>query len=352
MMKNAFALTSGRRVFLSQHIGDVSDADNAAYFARSAAGFQRLLRLEPQAVACDMHPDYPTTAFARDLAERRGLPLIRVQQHHAHVVSCLAEHGREGPAIGVSWDGAGYGEDGAIWGGEFMVADRRSYRRRCHLAYVPLPGGDQAVLNPVRMAASHVASALGPEEALRRLGALTREGECELVLRVIEREAFSPPTSSAGRLFDAVSALLGVRARATYDGQPAAELEACCAPEAQGAYPFAFEGDDISVAPIWAAICADLDRGEAVGGIAMRFHRTMAEVIVEGCRRLRDEEGLDVVALSGGVMQNRTLLGLAVPALRAEGFEVLLQSRVPPNDGGLCLGQAACALARLRNASS
>ncbi len=347
MMKNAFALTSGRRVFLSQHIGDVSDADNAAYFARSVREFSRLLRVEPEVLACDMHPDYPTTAFAREMAERRGLPLLQVQQHHAHVVSCLAENGREGPAIGVSWDGAGYGEDGAVWGGEFMVADRRGYRRRYHLAYVPMPGGEQAVLNPVRMAASHLACALGPQEALRRLGPAMREGECDLALRVMGREAFSPPTSSAGRLFDAVAALLGVRRRATYDGQPAAELEAHCAPEAEGAYPVAFEGDEISVAPTWAAICGDLDRGEEPGAVAMRFHRAMAGVILEGCRRLREEEGLGVVALSGGVMQNRTLLALAVPALRAEGFEVLLQSRVPPNDGGLCLGQAACALARL-----
>jgi hydrogenase maturation protein HypF len=347
MMKNTFALTSGRRVFISQHIGDVSDADNAAYFARSFRAFSLLLRLEPELVVCDMHPDYPTTEFARELTARRGLPLVQVQQHHAHIASCLAEHGRGGPVIGVSWDGSGYGEDGAVWGGEFMVADRARYERRHHLEYVPLPGGEQAIVNPCRLAVAHLAHALGPEEARARMAPVMREGECELVLKVMEMPDFSPPTSSAGRLFDAASALLGVCLRTTYEGQAACELEARCEGEPDGSYAFDYDGDEIRLALLWRGICDDVDAGLGVGAVAAKFHATMARLIVETCRRLRGETGLRTVAMSGGVMQNRTLLGLAVPALEADGFEVLLQRRVPPNDAGLCLGQAACAFARL-----
>jgi len=347
MLKNAFALTSGRRAFLSQHIGDVSDADNALDFAQSVERFCRLLRLEPEAVACDLHPDYPTTAFARELSEQRGLPLVQVQQHHAHVVSCLAENGRAGPVIGVSWDGSGYGEDAAVWGGEFLVCGRRDFERRYHLDYVPMPGGEQAVRQPWRMGLSHLAHALGAEEALARMRRHAGERELHLALRTMALREFSPPTSSAGRLFDAVAAVLGVRTLASYEGQAACELEACADAGSTGCYGFGYDGPRITLAELFGGLCRDLDRGEGPGAISARFHATVARLIVETCRRLRGETGIAVAALSGGVMQNRTLLGLAVPALEADGFEVLLHARVPPNDGGLCLGQAACALARL-----
>jgi len=349
MMKNTFALTSGRRVFISQHIGDVSDADNAAYFARAFEEFSRLLRLKPQLVVCDMHPDYPTTEFARELSRARGLPLIQVQQHHAHVVSCMAENGVRGPVIGVAWDGSGYGEDGAVWGGEFLIADRRQYRRCYHLEYVPLPGGEQAVLNPCRMAVAHLARALGPDEARKRMAPIMGERECELTLRVMGMPEFSPPTSSAGRLFDAVSALLGVRARASYEGQAACELEAVCTPGAAEAYEFGYDGDLVLVGPLFRGICEDMDAGLPVPVIASRFHATGARIIIGTCLCLRAEEGLGMVALSGGVMQNRTLLSIVVPALEGAGFRVLLQTVVPANDAGLSLGQAASALSRLQS---
>ena len=351
MLKNTFALTTGRRVFLSQHIGDVSDADNAEHFGRSLDDFSRLLRIEPQVVACDMHPDYPTTAIAAETARRLGLRLIQVQQHHAHIVACLAENGHRGPVIGVSLDGSGYGEDGAVWGCEFMVADRLDYERRLHLEYVPLPGGEQGVRNPCRMAAAHVAHAMGRDEALRRLGPQMAEGECELALDVMEKPAFSPPTSSAGRLFDAVAALLGVRTRATYEGQAACELEAHCAAEGAGSYPFGYDGIEILAGDLIRGVCQDLDRGVDIGVIARRFHNTVIRIIVDACARLREGGGPDVVALSGGVMQNRTLLAGVAPELEAAGFEVLVHTLVPPNDGGLALGQAACALARLKQES-
>jgi hydrogenase maturation protein HypF len=348
MLKNAFAITLGRRVFLSQHIGDVSDADNAAYFAESVHAFLKLLRIEPEVVACDMHPDYPTTGYARELCARDDLPLVQVQQHHAHIASCLAENGEDGPVIGVSWDGTGYGEDGAVWGGEFIVADRAGYERRYHLAYVPMPGGEQAVHQPWRMAAAHLARWLGEAEARRRLKADVGGRDVELALKAAAMERFSPMTSSAGRLFDAVSALLGVRLTATYEGQAACELEALCADGSTGCYEFGYHGEEVDPAGVFAGICGDLDDGVAVEEIAARFHSTMAAVIAGTCRKLRDETGLGTVALSGGVMQNRTLVAEAVAGLRDSGFRVLLHSRVPPNDGGLCLGQAACALARIR----
>jgi len=347
MLYNTFALTTGRRVFLSQHIGDVSDADNASHFARCFESFSRLLRLQPQVIACDMHPDYPTTAFARELSARLGLELVQVQHHHAHIASCLAENGCDGPAIGVSMDGTGYGEDGTIWGGEFMVADMAACTRAYHLECVPMPGGDQAVEHTDRMAVSHLAHALGPEEALRRMGPVMEEGLCRLTLQVMDTPRFSPATSSCGRLFDAVSALLGIRRLATYQGQAACELEACCCEGEQGAYEFGYDGQSILLGGILQGICADLDSGSPTGVIAARFHNSVAAIIVETCIRVRRERGMSRVALSGGVMQNRYLLRRAVPALRAKGFEVLTHSVVPPNDAGISLGQAACAIARM-----
>jgi len=346
MWKNTFCLTSGRRAFLSQHVGDVSDADNAAYFAETVERFSELLRLEPEVVACDMHPDYPTTAFARELARRRGLPLVEVQHHHAHVAACLAENGRRGPVIGVSMDGTGYGEDGAVWGGEFLVADRRGYERRYHLEYVPMPGGEQAIVQPDRMALAHLAHALGAEAALERMAPVMGEEACRALLGVAGSREFSPLTSSCGRLFDAVAALLGVRRRVTYEGQAACELEAICDEAERGAYEFSYSGQGILLAAVLRGICEDLERGAPAALIAARFHNTVSAMIVQTCRRLRQETGIGEVAMSGGVMQNRFLLSRAAPALEREGFCVLLHARVPPGDGGICLGQVACAIAR------
>jgi len=350
MWKNTFALTTGRRAFLSQHVGDVSDADNAAYFAETFRKFSELLRLQPEVVACDMHPDYPTTAFARELAREHGLALVQVQHHHAHVASCLAEHRRAGPVIGVSMDGTGYGEDGAVWGGEFLVADLKDYERRYHLQYVPMPGGEQAVLQPDRMALAHLARAMGPDNALERMAPSMGEGTARTLLGIMDREQFSPRTSSCGRLFDALAALLGVRHRVTYEGQAACELEAISAEGEPGAYDFDYGEDDILLGGIVRGACEDSDNGAPAETIAARFHNTIAAIIVETCRRLRRETGIREVAMSGGVMQNRLLLSLAVPVLEKEGFGVLLQTAVPPNDGGICLGQVACAIARAADA--
>jgi hydrogenase maturation protein HypF len=351
MWKNTFALTTGRRAFLSQHIGDVSDADNARHFADTFRRFSDLLRLEPEVVACDLHPDYPTTRFARALAEERDLTFVQVQHHHAHLVSCLAENRSAGPAIGVSMDGTGYGEDGCVWGGEFMVFDGAGYERKYNLSYVPMPGGEKAVLEPTRMALSHLAAASGAHKVLERAESLMDRSRARALLNIRDDRSFSPLTSSCGRLFDAVAAILGVRTEITYEGQAACELEAICDAGEEDSYEFEIGSDDIPVTPVIRSVCRDMDAGTPPPTIAARFHNTISGIIVQTCRRIREETGIDRVALSGGVMQNRTLLRRTVPALEDHGFDVLLQTRVPPNDGGICLGQAAVALARSESSS-
>ncbi|MFP4028589.1 MAG: carbamoyltransferase HypF [Candidatus Brocadiia bacterium] len=347
MLKNTFALTSGNRSFLSQHIGDVSDADNARHFEKTFRTFSSLLNLEPEAIICDLHPDYPTTAFARRIADERDLPLLQVQHHHAHTAATLAEHRITDRVIGVSMDGAGYGTDEAIWGGEFLVADLLSCERAFHISYVPMPGGEQAVWEPDRMALSHLTKAIGPEEATRRMKDFVEPKKCDALLNLLDKAEFSPSTSSCGRLFDAVAALLDVRHTITYEGQAACELEAIADESECSSYDFSWENDQIGPSPVMVAICEDIDKKTNPAIIAARFHNAVSKMIVEGCRRIRSRTGLDHVALSGGVMQNRLLVNRTVPALEAEDFDVLVRRRVPPNDGGICLGQAACALARL-----
>lgn len=349
MLKNTFALTTGRRAFLSQHLGNVSDADSAQHFEGTFRRFSRLLKLEPEAVVSDMHPDYPTTRFAERLAEEKHIPHLQVQHHHAHIASCLAENGRRGPVIGVAMDGTGYGPDGTIWGGEFLVADLAGYERAYHLGRARMPGGEQAVHNPDRMAASYLSRLLGGDEAVERMAPTMGERECRLALQVAEKESFSPLTSSCGRLFDAIAALLDVRHTVTYRGQAAMELEAQCADDEDGAYEVEFDGTEIGLGPLFRGICRDLDEGLETGVIAARFHNTLSRVIVEGCRRLRRDRGIETVALSGGSMQNGRLLEMVIPALRDDGFDVLVHTRVPPGDGGLCLGQAACVIERLNS---
>ena len=346
MLSNTFAVTSGRRAFISQHIGDVSDADNARHFARTFDRFCALLKLKPELVACDLHPDYPTTAFARELAEAEGLTLTQVQHHHAHAASCLVENGCTEEAIAVTFDGTGCGTDGAIWGGEFLVAGLGQFSRCYHFEYVPMPGGEEAVRNPDRMALAHLMNAFDSEEAVRRMSPVMGEQRCRLILEVAGKRQFSPPTSSCGRLFDAVCSLLGFRHWITYEGQAACELEMHCADGEAGRYDYGYEDDAVLVKGILAGVCRDIDGGVTRERIAARFHNTIAEIVAETCSRIRRDVGLSRVVLSGGVMQNRYLLSAAVPALQRSGFEVLLHSVVPPNDGGICLGQAAVALAR------
>jgi hydrogenase maturation protein HypF len=349
-LKGTFALGRGRHAFLSHHLGDLDHFDAYRAFTRDVGLYEQLLAIRPEVLAHDLHPDYASTRYAR---QRRPDALVAVQHHHAHVASCMAEHGLVEPVLGVAFDGTGYGSDGAVWGGEFLIADYRQFRRAAHLRYVGLPGGDQAIREPWRMAVAHLLDA----------GAATTPLEQRLappalrtITRMLERRLNSPPTSSAGRLFDAVAALAGVRDRVSYEGQAAVELEWLATPTApDGVYPFdlqeAREGEPaepvlvIDTRPLIRAVADDARRGTSPALIARRFHSTLVEVIAAVCGRLRRASGLEAVALSGGVFLNALVTGEVCARLQREGFRVYRQRLVPPNDGGLSLGQLAIAAA-------
>jgi hydrogenase maturation protein HypF len=347
-LKNTFCLTRDEHAFVSHHIGDLENYETLQAFEDGVAHFERLFRVTPTAVAHDLHPDYLATRYARERARIDGLPALGVQHHHAHIAACLAEHGwADGPVIGVALDGTGYGTDGAIWGGEVLVADYVTFDRLVHLAYVPLPGGDKAVREPWRVALSWLAAAGIPWDEdlppVRAAGATERA----VVRRQIETGLNAPPTSSAGRLFDAVAALAGVRVRVNYEAQAAIALEALSDPAELGAYPLPMDGDLWDARPLVRAVVADVRAGVAPSLVGARFHNGLADAVVAACQVARTRSGVATVALSGGVWQNVTLLAAALSRLDAAGFQTLIHRQVPANDGGLALGQAAVAARRL-----
>jgi hydrogenase maturation protein HypF len=336
-LKSTIALARERRVFLSHHIGDLGHYDAYRSFVQAVEHVGRLFEITPEVVAHDLHPDYRSTVFARELAEERGLAAIAVQHHHGHVASCLADNGVDGPVIGVAFDGTGYGTDATVWGGEVLVADRVSFTRVGWLAPVPLPGGDAAVREPWRMAASYL-DVLGEPDPLPGL-----EDRWAPVQAMARGGLNSPPTSSAGRLFDAVAAVVGLRHVATYEGQAAIELEAIVDADETSAYPARLDGTVIVGADLVAAALADVRRRVAPGVVAARFHRGLAAAVAACCDRVRADTGIATVALSGGVFANVVLLGELARLLGDAGFGVLRHRRVPCNDGGICLGQAVVA---------
>jgi hydrogenase maturation protein HypF len=351
-LKNTFCLTKGTYAFLSQHIGDMENYETFASYQSSIQHFQRLFRVEPRAVAYDLHPNYLATRYALELAAERGLRKVPVQHHHAHVASCMAENGVTEPVIGVAFDGTGYGSDGRIWGGEFLLADYRRFRRLAHFQYVPLSGGEAAIKRPYRMAVSHLLSALGEEvlELPLPLWSALEPGELALVRRLMMAGVNSPLTSSCGRLFDAISALVGVRGVVNYEGQAAIELEMLAAEGVDDAYDWRLLRRSpmiIDPAPLLRGVVADLLAGVDVGVISARFHNTIAGIVATVCGAARQKTGVARVALSGGCFQNVYLLGRTIDALEREGFQVLIHHLVPANDGGIALGQAVVANARL-----
>jgi hydrogenase maturation protein HypF len=344
-LKSAFCLTRGDRAFMSQHIGDLANVETVASMEESVAHLERLLEIEPEMVAHDLHPDYLSTA----LAERLPLRRVAVQHHHAHLASCMAENGLRGEAIGVIFDGTGYGLDGAIWGGEFLTGGYRGFQRRGHLCYLRLPGGDAAVKEPYRMALAalhrlHGDRLFDQELAVVKLLPAEQRG---LFLRMLERGLNSPLTSSCGRLFDAVAGLIGVRSHVSYEGQAAMELEALAERgRAQDAYPYQIHSGEplqLDLLPCVAVIADDLLKGREKGDIAAAFHLTLAIAVADLCSRIRNETGLGRVVLSGGVFQNRLLTEEVAELLSQGGFQVFCHRLVPPNDGGLALGQAMIA---------
>lgn len=351
-MKNTLCLLRGSDAFLSQHIGEIDSLEALNYYRETLGHLAHLFKIEPQVVAHDLHPDYRTTRLAQDLAAERGLQTVGVQHHHAHIAACLAEHGMSGRVIGIALDGTGYGTDGAIWGGEILTASVSGFERVAHLEYLPLPGGEAAIHRPYRIAWGYLLTTLGSVPSLPALSSFS-EQEKAVVARQIERGINSPVTSSCGRLFDAVAAMLGVCTRATFEAQPAISLElaARAANLAQiECYPLHSDEDGIiRVGNMLAAITSDLLTGRALPDIAAAFHITLAAKLVEMVRMVHQKTALDTVALSGGVFQNRLLLRLIRDMLRESGFQVLSHRQVPANDGGLSLGQAVVALHKMEH---
>ncbi len=347
--KNTFCLTRDNFAFVSQHIGDMENMETLEHFENTIALYKRLFRIEPEFIAHDMHPEYLPTKYAVELAEKEGIELVPVQHHHAHIASCMAENGVEVPVIGVAFDGTGYGTDGHIWGGEFLVGDYTEFRRMDYLEYLPLPGGAQAIKKPYRTAIGYLL-ALGIELD-RQLAFLKNvdPGEIDIIQGQIEQGINAPLTSSMGRLFDAVSALIGVRGVIEYEAQAAIDLETLAgkAINESARYPFSVTKNEdintIKVHDLLAAIVNDLHNRTPRARIAARFHNTVAQMILEICQKISPKTGINGVALSGGVFQNRLLLRKAVDLLESAGFEVYTHRQVPCNDGGISLGQVAIA---------
>ncbi len=351
--KNTFALLTGRYAFVSQHIGDLENAETLDAYERTLELYERLFRIEPRIVAYDLHPEYLSTKWALQL----DLPKVGVQHHHAHIVSVTAEHGIDTPVIGIAFDGTGYGTDGHIWGGEVLVGDWAGFERFAHLAEVPLVGGAAAIRRPARMAVATLdAFGLLDHPGAEPLRDRLADGEEALLLRMIERGVNSPPTSSMGRLFDAIAAITGVADDARYEGEAAILLEASADLTAEGAYEFGIHGGGsdargggalvLDPAPVLSAVLDDLAAGVSAGVVAMRFHRAVARSIVSVASKASAATGIRHVALAGGVFMNRIVLGQAMRDLAAAGLQPLTHVKLPMNDGAVSFGQAVSAWAR------
>ncbi len=349
-LKNTFCVTNKNYAFLSHHIGDMENYETLKSFEQGVEHFEKLFRVKPEAFACDMHPNYLATRYALERAERENLPTFNIQHHHAHIASCMAEHGLDGahPIIGVSFDGTGYGDDGAIWGGEILIADYKSYQRAYHLEYFPLPGGDAAIKKPARTALALLWS-LGLEWD-ERLDSVTEFcAEDQVILHMqLERKINTPMTSSMGRLFDAAAALAGVRQKVNYEGQAAIEFESLVDETERGSYSFGLNQDKVEVRSVIEALIKDVMAGVHISKISARFHNGLAESVREVCMKIKSETGINEVALSGGVWQNITLLRRTLSLFENTGFRVYIHREVPTNDGGLSLGQAVIAATKMR----
>jgi len=351
-LKNTFCLTRDNYAFVSQHIGDMENLETLEHFEDTVALYEHLFRAEPTVIACDMHPDYLATHYATNRAKTESKALFVVQHHHAHIASCLADNAwdqKAGPVIGVAMDGTGYGTDGCIWGGEFLIADYGSFERFGHLQYMPLPGGDAATRKPYRMALACLYHSLGRIPDLPFVADVPQQ-EMGVIRQMVERGIKTPLTSSCGRLFDAVSALLGICLESSYEAQAAIELEMAADNLSDCetvAYPFSIGSDEgmriVRLDALFEAVAEAVGAGRSPSEISAGFHGTVARMIVQMCELAREETGLHTVALSGGCFQNRHLLRLVVEELTVQEFQVLLHHQVPCNDGGLSLGQALVA---------
>lgn len=366
-LKNTICLLKNDHAFLSHHIGDLENSETLSSFELAVSHLSRVLEVRPEAIAYDLHPDYLSTQWA---LVQKNIPKIGIQHHHAHIVSCLAENQREDRVIGLALDGTGYGTDGKIWGGEVLLADPQSFKRVAHFVYRPMPGGTLAIREPWRMAIAYLWYAyisqkgLPPEEEafqawisrLPFVQSLEKEKWMSLV-HILSKSTFPfPETSSLGRLFDGVSALVGLRTRNTFEGQAAMELEMAMEDKQTGEYPFLLKEEEemvlITPDPLILGIYEDIVRGRSIGEISIKFHWTVVGIFVKLCLLLRDRYHLNTVAFSGGCFQNRFLFENLLQLLKKQDFEVLYHRQVPPNDGGLSLGQAVSAAYQLQSLDS
>ncbi|TFB08713.1 carbamoyltransferase HypF [Candidatus Atribacteria bacterium MT.SAG.1] len=348
-LKNTISFSKENYVFLSQYLGDLKSVETLNFLKESIENLEKIFRVNPETIACDLHPDYLSTQFAEEIGAKKGLKVVKVQHHHAHIVSCMAENNIKEKVMGVAYDGTGYGDDGKIWGGEFLLCDLKKYFRVGHLKYYPLPGGDKAIEEPWRMAYSYLYSIYGPKAKTLDIDFNHRMDydKLSIIEKMIDKNINSPLTSSCGRLFDAASSLIGIRDEINYEGQAAMELESLCASGIKERYKFCIykEGKEFIIDPkeIFVDIIEDLKKGIDKKVMAAKFHNTVAEFTLNLCGKIRENNGINKIALSGGVFQNRYLTEKIISLLERDNFRVYTQRKVPPNDGGISLGQAVVA---------
>jgi hydrogenase maturation protein HypF len=356
-LKNTFCIVRDRYAFLSHHIGDMENAETYQSFVDGISHYEALFRINPRAIAYDLHPNYLASRYALERSAREGIPAFGVQHHHAHIVSCMVENKLPAsePVIGVAFDGTGYGEDGAIWGGEFLLADYLGFKRLCHLKYVPLPGGDTSIRKPARIALAYLwVYGQNWEAEFLPVKALCAE-ELSILKSQLRLKINTPLTSSMGRFFDAVAAICGVRQQVNYEAQAAIELEALVDTHETGEYIFSVEAGDLALGfpsqinthDVIEGILNDIYRHESISSIAARFHNTVTRMVVQVCTQIRRDHSINQVVLSGGVWQNLTLLQRTCDLLSSQGFKVYIHHQVPTNDGGLSLGQAMVGISRM-----
>lgn len=340
---NCFCIGKMNQAILSQHIGDLKNLETLEFYKESVMRFQKLFRFEPQLAVMDMHPDYLSSKFASEMR----IPVVEVQHHHAHIASCMAEHGLDEKVIGISFDGTGLGDDGNIWGGEFLLCDLEDYRRANHFEYIPQPGGDASNHHPWRMMLSYLKHYFGEKivEEYPFVFQGIEKQEINLVLSMLKNKINCPLSSSAGRLFDAVSALLGIVHHSTYHAEAPMRLEATATVETNEFYNIEIK-KEISFKKTFEGMIADLQRNVPVSLIAGKFHQTIVEVISATTIQIREDSKVNKVVLSGGTFQNRIILEKAENRLQKDGFEVFSHSLIPSNDGGIALGQLAIAAKR------
>ena len=344
-LKNTFCLTKDRYAFVSHHIGDLENYETMVAFIEGVEHYQNMFRVRPEVVAYDLHPDYLATRIAVEHAQEHDLPAYGIQHHHAHVAACMAEYSLPAaePSIGLSFDGTGYGTDGTIWGGEVLLATYTSFDRVFHLKPIPLPGGDSATKEPWRMALSWLDTAGVPWDETLPPVKFAGSENLSMLQAQIKKQINTPLTSSMGRLFDAAASIAGLRQTVSYEAQAAIEFEACSDPLENGKYKYTFKDHQILPDLMIHQIAQDTEDGVPIGMISGRFHNTIVAFSFEACQRIRETNNVNRVVLSGGVWQNMVLLEKMCGILRQAGFDVFIHHKVPANDGGISLGQAAIA---------